>query len=180
MKGLVLAMALGLIAGGAARAVDAPVQVKNSFEFEVSAPLQEVAPLFGPEAERCWAGKHWDPVFAWPQPGKDVEGAVFTVQHGEHTSVWVNTIFDRDAGRMQYVAVIPGAITFTVDVRLTAVSASLTRVNVTYIRTALDAAVNDDVMAMGKSDRANGPYWKKDIEGALARGGAGKCMETAK
>ncbi|HTV04576.1 MAG TPA: hypothetical protein VME86_04345 [Acidobacteriaceae bacterium] len=184
MRAMVLVLAAGLFPGmaqqGTEKASAAPVQVKNSFEFEVRAPLRDVAPLFGPEGERCWAGKHWDPVFVWPQPAKDVEGAVFTVQHGEHTSVWVDTVFDPGAGRMQYVAVVPGAMTFTVDVRLSAASSSVTKVDVTYTRTALDTAANDDVMAMGKSDRANGPYWKKDIEGALARGGAGKCMEAAK
>jgi len=175
MKGLVMVMAAGLFAGGAARAADAPVQVKNSFSFKVQAPLREIAPLFGPEGERCWAGKHWNPVFVWPQPAKDTPGAVFTVQHGEHTSVWVNTVFDLAAGRMQYVAMIPGAMTFTVDVRLTAEGASVTKVEVTYTRTALDARLNEDTQAMGKRDRANGPYWKRDIEAALQNGGVGKC-----
>ena len=180
MRGLVLMMAMGLMAGMPAKAADAPVQVKNSFGFEVHAGLREVAPLFGPEGERCWAGEHWDPVFVWPQPAKDVQGAVFTVQHGPHTAVWVNTVFDVAAGRMQYVAVIPDAMTFTVDVTLTAVSAAVTKVDVTYTRTALDAGLNDEIEAMGRRDVANGPYWQKDIEGALARGGVAKCAETEK
>jgi hypothetical protein len=96
-----------------------------------------------------------------------VQGAVFTVQHGPHTSVWVNTIFDVAAGRMQYVAVIPEVMTFTVDVQLTPVSASTTKVEVTYTRTALSADANDDVVAMGKADGENGPYWQKSIEGYL-------------
>jgi acetylornithine deacetylase/succinyl-diaminopimelate desuccinylase-like protein len=176
MKGPVMVMTVGLIAGGAAKAADAPVQAKNSFAFEVHAPLREVAPLFGPEGERCWAGKHWNPVFVWPQPAKDVQGAVFTVQHGEHTSVWVNAVFDLAAGRMQYVAMIPDAMTFTVDVRLTAEGVSATKVEVTYTRTALDAGLNEEIEAMGKRDRESGPYWKRDIESALARGVVGKCV----
>ena len=56
----------------------------------------------------------------YPQPGKDVQGAVFTIQHGPHRAVWVNTVFDPAGGRMQYVALIPDTLVFTVDVRLTA------------------------------------------------------------
>ncbi len=179
MKRVVPAMAMGWNAGGAARG-EAPVQVKNSFSFGVHAPLREVAPLFGPEGERCWAGKHWNPVFVWPRPAKDVQGAVFTVQHEGRTGVWVNTVFDTVAGRMQYVAVVPDAMTFTVDVKLTPVSGSLTKVDVTYTRTALDAGLNEEIEEMGNRDRENGPYWQKEIEGALKRGGAGQCMNTAK
>ena len=184
MNAMLMVLAMGLFPGLAQQSVDAapvmPAHVRNSFAFEVNAPMREVAQLFGPEGERCWAGKHWNPVFVWPQPARDVQGAVFTVQHGEHTSVWVNTVFDLAAGRMQYVAVIPDAMTFTVDVKLTAASASLTKVDVTYTRTALDAAVNDDMAAMGARDRENGPYWEKEIEGALKSGRIGRCAGAAK
>lgn len=175
MRVIVMMLAMGLFPGAAAKSAAQPIQVKNSFEFMVHAPMREVAPLFGPEGERCWAGKGWNPAFVWPQPAKDVPGAVFMVQHNRHTSVWVNTIFDQAAGRMQYVAILPEVMVFSVDVRLTAVSASLTRADVTYTRTALDAALNDDVIAMGKRDRESGPHWKKNIEAALKSGVAGRC-----
>jgi len=182
MSGTILMLALGLLPGMGRQNVQqaAPAHVVNSFEFEVHAPFNVVAPLFGPEGERCWAGKNWNPMFVWPQPAKDVTGAVFTVQHGPHTVVWVNTIFDVAAGRMQYVAVIPSALTFTVDVRLTAVSASLTKVNVTYTRTALDAAMNDEVVAMGASDRENGPYWQRSIEDHLKSANDSGCGTGSK
>ena len=32
------------------------VHVSSSFTFNVNAPLQQAAPLFGPEGERAWAG----------------------------------------------------------------------------------------------------------------------------
>jgi hypothetical protein len=184
MNAMVMVLAMGLFPGMTQQSADTaqalPAHVVNSFQFSVDAPLSVVAPLFGPEGERCWAGKHWDPVFVWPRPARDVQGSVFTVQHGEHTSVWVNTILDVAAGRMQYVVMIPGALTFTVDVRLAAVNSSMTKVDVTYTRTALDAAANDDVTAMGARDRENGPYWQKAIESALKSGGAGRCAEAAK
>jgi hypothetical protein len=145
-----------------------PVHVRNSFQLLVRAPLARAATLFGPDGERCWAGPHWNPEFLYPQPGKDVQGAVFTIQHGPHKSVWVNTLFDPSAGLMQYVSFIPETLVSTVDVRLTAVDLSSTSVKVTYARTALDAAANDEVEALGKRDRESGPEWQQAIEKCLA------------
>ena len=144
-----------------------PVHVNNSFHFLVRAPLVPAATLFGPEGERCWAGSRWNPEFLYPQPGKDVQGAVFTIQHGPHKSVWVNTMFDPVAGRMQYVALIPETVVSTVDVRLTAVDPSSTKVEVTYARTALDVAANEEVVALGKRDSESGPEWQQAIEKCL-------------
>jgi hypothetical protein len=144
-----------------------PTHVVNTFRFQLAAPLARAAPLFGPEGERCWAGKHWDPHFLYPQPARDTEGAVFTVQHGPHTSVWVNTVFDLTGGRMQYVAFIPGAVLSVIDVHLTPVDASHTTIEVTYARTALDPDANDDVTAMGADDRDSGPGWQHSIEACL-------------
>jgi hypothetical protein len=141
--------------------------VSNSFQFQLSSPLARVAPLFGPEGERCWAGQHWDPQFIHPQPAADVQGAVFTVQHGPHTSLWINTVFDLAAGRMQYVSVIPGRLISLIDVRLTPVGAARTAVEVTYARTALAPAASDDVTAMGTSDHDSGPHWQQAIEACL-------------
>jgi hypothetical protein len=145
----------------------ASAHVSHSFQFVVGAPLIRTAALFGPEGERCWAGPRWNPEFLHPQPGKDVQGAVFTVQHGPHKSVWVNTLFDTAAGRMQYVAFIPEALVSTVDVRLSPLGSASTRVEVTYVRTALNIAANEDVQAMGKSDAQSGPEWQQAIEKCL-------------
>ena len=57
--------------------------VSNSFSFTVNAAMHDAAPLFGPEGERVWAGDDWNPQFVFPIPARDVEGAVFTVRHGE-------------------------------------------------------------------------------------------------
>ncbi len=148
-----------------------PAHVSNTFHLVVRAPFSSAATLFGPEGERCWAGPHWNPEFVYPQPGKDVQDAVFTVQHGSHRAVWVNTVFDTAGGRMQYVSFILDTLVFTVDVRLTAVDAGHTTVEVRYARTALDAAVNDEVEAMGKRDLESGPEWQEAIE---------KCLHEAR
>ncbi len=142
--------------------------VTSTFRIQIAAPIERAAPLFGPEGERCWAGEHWDPHFLYPQPARDEEGAVFTVQHGGHTSVWVTTVFDLAAGRMQYVAVIDGVVASIVDVHLAPVDRQHTSVEVTYRRTALSSDANEDVQAMGNSDRDSGPHWQQAIEGCLA------------
>ncbi|MGB8013140.1 MAG: hypothetical protein WCF68_16115 [Terriglobales bacterium] len=142
----------------------APVHVSNTFHFLVHAPLHMAAPLFGPEGERGWAGDDWDPQFLYPQPAKDIPGAVFTIQRGQQKSVWITTQFDLDKGRMQYVSVVPGIKASTVDVTLTAVDDSTTSVEVTYIRTALDAAANEEVQALGRSDLEEGPHWQEAID----------------
>lgn len=141
--------------------------VVNSFTFEIAAPVKKVAPLFAPEAERSWAGDHWNPVFAYPQPGRDIEGAVFTVKHGPFNAVWVNTIFNVEAGRMQYVAVVADKFAMTVDVQVTAAAASRTAVKVTYTHTALDPQLNDHIKELGEQDKSSAPDWQHGIESAL-------------
>jgi hypothetical protein len=144
-----------------------PTHVSHRFQFVVRAPLVRAAVLFGPNGERCWAGPNWNPEFLYPQPGKDTQGAVFTIQHGPHKSVWVNTLFDPAAGRMQYVSFTPETLVTTVEVRLTAVDPSNTNVEVTYARTALDSAANEEVEALGRKDSESGPEWQRAIEKCL-------------
>jgi hypothetical protein len=165
-------LATGAVAGGPPAAVGqtaaSPAHVRNSFHFVVGAPLGRASALFGPEGERCWAGPHWKPEFLHPQPAQDVEGAVFTVQHGPHKSVWVNTVFDPTGGRMQYVSFVPETLVSTVEVRLSVLTQSSTKVEVSYVRTALDASANEDVLAMGRRDSESGPEWQKAIADCLA------------
>ena len=139
----------------------------STFRFEVAAPTEQVAPLFAPEAERRWAGDHWKPVFLYPEPGRDVPGTVWTIQHGQFNSVWVNTIFDLTSGRIQYVAMVPDHFVTVVDVRVTALAPAHTAVDVIYTRTALNPAANVDVRSLGQIDRASGPEWQHGIESAL-------------
>jgi hypothetical protein len=145
-----------------------PVHLTTSFRFEVHAPFSRVAPLFGPESEKTWAGEHWQPEVLYPRPAKDSQGAVFTVPHGPHKSIWVNTIYDVPGGRMQYVAVIPEVVATVIDVRVTSIDPSQTAVDVTYTRTALDPEANDDVRSLAHHDGENGPDWQKSIESSLA------------
>jgi hypothetical protein len=143
--------------------------VSNSFAFTVEAPLKDAAPLFGPEGERVWGGDDWNPQFVFPVPARDVEGAVFTVRHGEHTAVWVNTLFDLKSGRMQYVYVLADLLVTTIDVRLHSLDAGHTKVDVTYVRTALRPDANSHVVALGEHDREQAKVWEGAIHNYLQR-----------
>jgi hypothetical protein len=154
------------------KADQAPVtlaHVSSSFHFIVHAPLSTAATLFGPDGERSWAGEDWNPQFLYPQPAKDIQGAVFTIQQRHGKSLWVTTLFDVPNGRMQYVSFVPEVRVSTVDVRLTSIDASTTRVEVTYVRTALDASANEEVQPLGQSDRQEGVQWQEAIETCLRK-----------
>lgn len=172
---IVLAMAaLALLAffyhrhrrGGASGPV---VHVRNEFEFTAHAPYQVVAPLFGADGERAWAGGDWDPHFLYPQPAQDVQGAVFTIRHGHRQAYWINTSFDKSTRHFQYVYVIPEAMIVLIDVHFSEVDAANTKVNVAYERTALDPGANEHVKELGEADRDSGKEWNTAVNDYLAK-----------
>jgi hypothetical protein len=143
--------------------------VRTEFEFTVQAPYAVAAPLFGPEGERAWASDSWNPHFVYPQPARDVEGAVFQVSHGHRHSTWVNTAFDLEHGHIQYVYMIPEMMVTVIDLNLSKLSASApsaesTHVRVAYERTALNADMDEHVREFSEADRKNGKVWGEDIE----------------
>jgi hypothetical protein len=143
---------------------DSLAHVRNSFVVVVNASYPDTAALFGPSGERVWAGKDWNPQFLYPLPEQDIEGAVFTVQHGSHKSVWVNSVRDLEAKHFQYVYFIPDALITTIDVRFLPVNKGKTNVEVVYTRTALTPEANDHVLHLGESDRASGQEWQQSID----------------
>jgi hypothetical protein len=145
------------------------VHVRNEFEFTVHATYKAAAPLFGADAERVWAGAEWDPHFLYPQPARDIPGTVFTVAHGHHAATWINTAFDLDAGHVQYVYVIPGALVTLIDIHIAPRDTTTTDVHVAYERTSLAPDANDHVRHLGDSDRKSGPEWGDAINAYFAK-----------
>lgn len=144
------------------------LHTQTSFDLIVHSSYADTAPLFGPEGERLWAGKHWDPQFIYPQPAKDIQGAVFTIRHGPFNAVWVNTLFDADAHHFQYVYFLSDILVTTIDVRFKVVDAGTTAVNVVYTRTAVTVAGNEHVAAMNGGDKTAGKDWQEAIDKYLA------------
>jgi hypothetical protein len=135
----------------------------------------EAAALFGPEGERPWAGKHWDPQFIFPLPARDEQGAVFTIKHGPLSAVWVVAQHDVEARHFHYVYFISNLMVTTIDVRFAVVDASTTRVHVTYARTAMTPEGDEHVAAMSKGDRQSGAEWQEALDAYLAdRKGVGQ------
>ena len=150
MKLLTLVTSAACLTGsalGQTPAIEPPtlMHVTTSFDLAVHLPYARAAVLFGPEGERAYAGKHWDPQFIHPQPAADIEGAVFTIQHGPMKAVWVNTLFDKDARHFQYVYFLPDLMVTVIDVRFTQTNPNLTGVHVTYTRTAVALEGNEHV-----------------------------------
>lgn len=144
------------------------LRTHTSFNLVVKLPLQQAALLFGPEGERAWAGPHWNPEFLYPRPGRDVEGAVFTIGHGPIKATWVNTSFDLQSRHFQYVYFIPDLMVTVIDVHFSSPSAAETGVHVDYVRTALTPDGNDHVQTMTEGDRKAGNEWQHAIDDFLA------------
>jgi hypothetical protein len=144
------------------------MRTQTAFDIVVHLPYVEAAPLFGPEGERPWAGKHWNPQFLYPRPAHDEQGAVFTVHHGTVTAVWVNTLFDLEARHFQYVYFIPDIMVTTIDVRFTPANSTTTQVHVVYTRTALTSEGNDHVATFTAADKTAADEWQQSIDAYLA------------
>jgi hypothetical protein len=160
----VCSVAMGQDGGG----VEKRMRAMTSFDLVVRAPYAETAALFGPEGERPWAGKHWDPQFLHPTPGRDEEGGVFTIQHGPLNAVWVIAQHDVEARHFQYVYFLAGLLVTTIDVRFTPVDAGSTKVHVTYARTSVSAEGDAHVAVMSEGDRKAGVEWQSAIDAYLA------------
>ena len=153
-------------AGQSASSANQLLRTQTAFDIMVNLPYAEAAPLFGPEGERVWAGKHWDPKFLSPQPARDEQGAVFTIQHGSVTTTWVNTLFDLERRHFIYAYFMPGIMVTTIDVRFTPANAA-TQVHVVYTRTALTPEGNDHVAALTVNDKAAAHDWQQAIDAYL-------------
>ena len=103
----------------------------------------------------------------FPQPGKDVPGAVFAIQHESTKAIWLNTAMDNEARHFQYVYFLPGTLVTTIDVAFDLIDDRNTKVSVVYTRTALDAAANDHVGTLGEHDSKSGKYREEAIDDYL-------------
>ena len=144
-------------------AQEPPAHVRTGFHFTLAIPFEAAGPLFGAWEERKWADD-WHPLFLYPAPPADQEGAVFRVEHGGHRSVWVNTVFDPAAGHVQYVYVLNDAMATRIDIHLKRDGAGGTAVSVVYERTALMAEANAHVRSFAQNDAQQGAEWKAQIE----------------
>jgi hypothetical protein len=140
-----------------------PAHVRTEFQITVHAPYSVAFPLFGPTGERSWAGADWNPQFVYLSPAADIQGTVFTVKHGAHQAVWVNTAFDVEGHHIQYAYFISDVMVTTINLTFLPLDSADTKVTVVYERTALSITVNEPVQLFGAADRARGADWEKAI-----------------
>lgn len=143
------------------------MRTETKFDLLVRLSYDRTAVLFGPEGERAWAGPGWDPRFLHPQPARDVEGAVFTVNYGPLEAVWIVARHDLEARHFQYVYFIPNLLVTTVDVRFAPLDDDTTRVDVVYTRTATTAEGGAQVAATTEGDQRAGKEWQEAIDAYL-------------
>ncbi len=141
---------------------------RTEFSFTVDAPFELVVPLFGAHEERKWA-EGWEPHFVYPNPARDQPGEVFRVDHGQHSSVWINTALDLTAGHVQYAHVLNDAMATLIDIHVTRQSANKTQVAVSYERTALIPEANEHVQRMTRNDDGAGKEWGAAINAYFAK-----------
>jgi hypothetical protein len=137
--------------------------IRTDFDLTVHAPYRVAFPLFGPDGERSWAGGDWNPQFVYPSPAADIPGTVFTVKHGSHQAVWVNTMFDLAEHRIQYAYFLSDVMVTTINLSFLPLDSSSTKVSVVYERTALCVEANDQVEQFAGADQARGADWEKAI-----------------
>lgn len=169
MRNLPFVLLLAILPIGCTRSAPKDLmRTQSSFDLVVRAPYAETAALFGPEGERAWAGKQWDPHFIHPRPPRDEEDAVFTIRHGHADAVWVNALHDLPGRHFKYVYFLDGLLVTTIDVRFTPVDAASTAVHVVYTRTALKPEGNAHVAQLTAGDQTAGPAWQHSIDAYLA------------
>ncbi|MDR3749329.1 MAG: hypothetical protein P4M04_14485 [Acidobacteriota bacterium] len=149
---------LASLSASAQKPVSTLAHTRTQFSFVVNAPFEQVVPLFGAHEERKWA-EHWDPQFIYPNPARDQQGGVFKVEHGQRSSVWINTALDLTAGHVQYAYVLNDAMTTLIDIHATRQGVDKTSVTVSYERTALIPEANGHVQHMTKRDEGAGKEW---------------------
>ncbi len=150
----------------------APARTRNEFSFTVDASFEQVVPLFGANEERKWA-HDWNPQFVYPNPARDQQGMVFTVAHGDNSSVWINTALDLNAGHIQYTYVLNDAMATLIDIHATRQGAQKTGVTVVYERTALIPEANEHVQHFAKGDEGAGKEWSDAMNAYFAKSGKG-------
>jgi hypothetical protein len=142
---------------------EAPLHLRDTFEFTLHTPLGPAVSLFGAHGERGWAGKDWDPKFLYPQPEQDKAGAVFTADH----TPWVMTAFDPGKGHVQYVIFRGDLLITLLDIQLDAIDSATTKVSVAYEWTALKPEANDHIRHMAERHRGIGKHWEAAINSYL-------------
>jgi len=96
---------------------------------------------------------------------------IFKVEHGQHSSIWINTALDLTAGHIQYAYVLNDAMATLIDIHATRQGAQKTGVTVVYERTALIPEANEHVQHFAKGDESSGKEWGEAMNAYFVKSG---------
>jgi hypothetical protein len=117
--------------------------------------------------EELWVDG-WQPTYVHPVDGRTEAGMVFTTGSGADFTLWSLADFDTHAHYARYVRVTPASRTGFVEVRCTALGVALTRVEVTYVLTALNTEGERVLEGFrGLAFAATIEEWKRAIDARL-------------
>lgn len=146
--------------------VGARRHVERSFTITLSAPPAVAFQAFGPSAEKRWS-PGFNPVFAYPNPPKETDGAVFTLQR-RTTQIWLLQTWDVRHYIVHYVAVDPGEKTTDILIRLMPWGVHKSRATISYTWTSLTSSGDAEVAHVAKSFVSEAPHWESTINDYLA------------
>jgi hypothetical protein len=109
---------------------------ETGFTLRLPAAPSVVFPLFGPIRESEWS-PHWNPTLLYPPERIQKAGAVFTTREHDQDVIWILTIYDEAALRINYVTVSPRHNAAELDITLKAVGDKETEAKVTHRLTSL-------------------------------------------
>jgi hypothetical protein len=161
---LLLLIPADMSASGAT--VGTRLHVERSFTIMLSAPPVVALQAFGPLAEKGWV-PGFNPVFAYPNPPKAINGAVFTLRR-HSTQVWLLQTWDVRHYIVQYVAVDPGAKATDIRIRLVPWGVHRSRATISYTWTSLTSAGDANVTHLAKYFVSEAPHWESSINDYLA------------
>lgn len=117
-------------------------RIMRTTTIQLSAPPDQVFPLFEPLGEKLWVPE-WDPVLVYPPAGSPETNAVFITQdHDGPPTVWIVAQFDPAQFEVTYVRVAPHSHVATIAVHCAGAGAEKTAARVSYTFTGLTAQGN--------------------------------------
>jgi hypothetical protein len=114
-----------------------------SCSLPVAASPGEIFPLLCPTREYEWIDG-WDCRLVYSESGLAEEGCVFTTDMpGEGPTVWVTTLHDRQARRVEFIRVTPDVKVLKMQLKVDASGREASLLRIRYTLTALGEKGND-------------------------------------
>lgn len=138
--------------------------VQATMILHLAAPPGTAFPLFDPVNETKW-DPQWKPQLLGPAVK---EGLVFLTQDERGRSTWLLDRYDPAAHVIRYVVNAPDLLD-EIDIAVQPDGAARSIATVTYTRTSLSPAGDDQVRFLQKHFPQHAPHWESAINSVLTR-----------